>query len=98
MKARGGVAAGGLDEPDGRAAVGVAGDARVVVDALEFEIAEEIAVEGQRDRGIEDVHLDVVDEGLHRHQNFSHLTDLRSMPLATSAWRTRSMVSPPPHT
>src|SRR6185369_7236986 len=67
VKARGGVAAGGLDEPDGRAAVGVAGDARVIMDALEFEIVEEIAVEGQRDRGIEDVHLDVVDEGLHRH-------------------------------
>jgi hypothetical protein len=35
----------------GRAAVGVAGDARVVVHALEFEVAEEFAVERQRDRG-----------------------------------------------
>ena len=56
VKARGGVTARGLDEPDGRAAVGVAGNARVVVDALEFEIAEEVAVEGQRDRGVADVH------------------------------------------
>ena len=40
VKARGGMAASGLDEPDGGAAVRVTGDARVLMNALKFEIVQ----------------------------------------------------------
>src|SRR5689334_15974481 len=91
-----GVGRRGRDHPDVGPARREARDGVGLVHGAVVEVAEEGLVERERAGRVADVDLDVVDLGLH--QNFSHLTLLRSMPFFTSTSRTRLMVSPPPQT
>src|SRR5215475_7964897 len=86
------------DEPDVHAAVGECGQAALVVDRAQLEMAEKVPVEGQRRAGRPYVDLQMIEPRRHAYQNFSHLTLLRSMPFFTSTSRTALTASAPPHT